>query len=141
MGVRVRIRVRSRRSDNSLDLVVLANSGAESIKPCLVVDEGIARRLGLWPTDNYKIYIVEEASGESEAFVLDDVVELELLGEEGKVLSSVVADLVIQPNLREPLITDITIDELGIQVISFSKGLWRHRGDPLHKVRKSATTL
>jgi hypothetical protein len=54
-----------------------------------------------------------------------------------EVLSSILADLAIQKNLREHIITDITIDELGIQVISFSRGLWRHRSDPQDKVKRS----
>ena len=62
---------------------------------------------------------------------------LELLGEEGKVLSRTRGDLVIQENLIEPLITDITIDTLGIQVISFSKGLWRHINDKPNVIRSS----
>ena len=37
------------------------------------------------------------------------------------------------------MMTDATIDELGIEVVSFKKGLWRHRGDPQGKVRGSAT--
>jgi len=36
------------------------------------------------------------------------------------------------------LITDVTIDALGIQVVSFGKGLWRHVSDPEGKVRDSA---
>jgi hypothetical protein len=68
--------------------------------------------------------------------VLENAVELKLV-DDNEVLSSIVADLAIQKNLREPIITDITIDELGIQVISFSKGLWRHRSDPQDKVRRS----
>jgi hypothetical protein len=135
-GVRVKVRVRSRIGSRSLDLVVLANGGAESIRPCIVVDEEIAKRLGLWPAKDYKVYQVEEASTESEVYVLENAVELKLV-DDNEVLSSIVADLAIQKNLREPIITDITIDELGIQVISFSKGLWRHRSDPQDKVRRS----
>jgi hypothetical protein len=36
------------------------------------------------------------------------------------------------------LITDATIDELGIQVISFKRGLWRHARDPIDRTRRSA---
>jgi hypothetical protein len=80
---------------------------------------------------------VEEASSISEACLIGDAVELELLGEGGEALSRVTADLVVQRGLIEPLITDITIDELGIVVVSFSRGLWRHVNDPPHVVRKS----
>jgi len=48
------------------------------------------------------------------------------------------AHLVIHPGLEEPLITDITIDMLGIMILSFSKGLWRHVNDPQSKIRKTA---
>lgn len=56
------------------------------------------------------------------------------------VLDRVEIDLVIQEGLKEPLITDITIDELGIQVTSFSKGLWKHRKDSHNTIRRSAKT-
>jgi hypothetical protein len=41
--VRVKLRVKSRLTSRSLELAVLAESGAESAKPCIVVDESIAR--------------------------------------------------------------------------------------------------
>jgi hypothetical protein len=63
---------------------------------------------------------------------------LELLGDRGEVLSRIIADLVIQRGLFEPLITDVTIDELGIVVLSFSKGLWRHVKDLQTVTRRSA---
>ena len=81
---------------------------------------------------------MEEASSASRAHLIPGAVELVLVGEEGEELSRVVADLVIQEGLREPLITDVTIDELGIQVVSFGRGLWRHSSDPPDRVRESA---
>ena len=136
--VRVKLRVKSKRSKSILELVVLANGGAESPRPCIVLRPEEARRLGLWPIDKAEIYLVEEASSTSEAYLIPGSVILELIDEEGKVLSSVNADLVVQEGLSEPLITDITIDELGIRVISFSKGLWRFKDDPEGIVRMSA---
>jgi hypothetical protein len=55
------------------------------------------------------------------------------------VLSSTSAYLVVDEDLTEPLITDATIDELGIVVLSFKRGLWRHVSDPPGVVRRSAT--
>ena len=138
MVVRVRVRVRAEGTGSSTDLVVLANGGAESPRPCIVVGPEVAEVLGLWPLNKAEVYLVEEASSTTEAYVLPNSVILVLLDEEGNILSSVRADLVIQEGLSEPLITDITIDELGIQVISFSKGLWRHKDDPPSKVRSSS---
>ena len=137
MVVRVKLRVRSRLTSRSLELAVLAKSGAESARPCIVVDESIARELELWPGTACRVLEVEEASSISEACLVEDAVELELLGEGGEALSRITADLVVQRGLIEPLITDITIDELGIVVVSFSRGLWRHVNDPPHVVRKS----
>jgi len=136
--VRVKVRVKSRRSCQSVELTVLANGGAESPRPCIVVDEDVAKELGLWPSGTFEVHRVEEASSVGEAYVMKGSVELELLGDFGEPLSRVIADLVVQKGLIEPLITDITIDELGIQIISFSKGLWRHKDDPPSKVRQSS---
>jgi len=74
----------------------------------------------------------------SSAYLIPSAVELELLDEHGNVLSKITADLVIQIGLTEPLITDVTTDALGIKVISFGKGLWRHEKDSLDVVKRSA---
>jgi hypothetical protein len=44
---------------------------------------------------DYKVYQVEEASTESEVYVLENAVELKLV-DDNEVLSSIVADLAIQ---------------------------------------------
>lgn len=54
------------------------------------------------------------------------------------VLEKVTAKIVINPYIDEPLISDQLIDKPGIVVISFSKGLWRHRSDHENIVRESA---
>ncbi|MEL9997853.1 MAG: hypothetical protein QXH99_05110 [Sulfolobales archaeon] len=96
MAVRVRVRVKSRSSGKSIVVRVLANGGAESPRPCIVVSEDIAEPLGLWPTNNFKVHQVEEASSVGEVYVIEGAVELELLGEHNESLSRVVADLVVQ---------------------------------------------
>jgi len=47
MGVRVRVRVKYRNS--SLDLVALVNTAYETDIPELLVPVSVAERLGLWP--------------------------------------------------------------------------------------------
>lgn len=136
MVVRVRLRVKAKGSGRSLELPVLVNGGAESPRECLVVDPSTARRLALWPSSG-EVYSVEEASSTTQAHLIPRAVELELMDSKGNVLSAVEADLVVQEGLYEPLITDVTIDSLGIQVVSFSKGLWRHVKDSLDTVRRS----
>lgn len=138
LAVRVKLRARLKKTNKVAELVVLVNGGAESLRPCLVVDTSVAEALGVWPPEEADVYTVEEASSTSSAYLIPSAVELELLDEHGNVLSKITADLVIQIGLTEPLITDVTIDALGIKVISFGKGLWRHEKDPLNVVRRSA---
>ncbi len=65
-----------------------------------------------------------------EAGLYLQAVVLELLDNEGSVLSSVTADLAVEEGVMEPLITDATIDALGIEVISFGKGSEKCKGSP-----------
>lgn len=136
MVVRVRLRVFNRESGRGLVLTVLANGGAESDVPVIALNTDDASRLGLWPTSDYELVEVSLAARSSYGYVVPKPVLLELM-DDNEVLSRVDAVPVVDPDLEEPLITDITIDELGIVVLSFSKGLWRHASDPPDKVRKS----
>ena len=124
-----------------LKLVVLVNGGAESKRPCLVVDLPTAKRLGFWPPEKAEVFSVEEASHIGDAYLIRDAVRLELMDEKDNRIAEIKSDLVIHIGLSEPLITDTTIDALGIQIISFGKGLWRHISDPPNIVRKSAHRL
>jgi len=45
--VRVRIRLRAKNTGRTKELVVLANGGAESPAPCIVVDPETAKEIGL----------------------------------------------------------------------------------------------
>lgn len=141
MVVRVRVKVRSLRSGRESEVVVLVNSGAASESPLIAVPPEIARDLGLWPPEEAQLIGVEQAVGVTEAYMIPRAVKLTLLGESGEALSEVVADLVVQEGLWEPLITDATIDALGIRVIRFKEGLWRHEKDPEGVVRPSAHRL
>ncbi len=137
MAVRVRLRVRGR-NDKYVELVVLVNGGAESHRPLIALDPETAARICFERSEDAERYEVIEASSIKEVGLYPQAVVLELLDNEGSVLSSVTADLVVEEGLIEPLITDVTIDALGIEVISFGKGLWRHVRDPPGMVRRSA---
>jgi len=134
MVVHVRLKVKSNRGSLK-DLIVLVNGGAHSPEPVLVVDEKLARELGYESGQPVEASIADTTR---EVYLVRNAVQITLLGEEDEELSKIKAHLVIHPNLEEPLITDTTIDEVGIQVISFGKGLWKHVKDPPNKVRKSA---
>ena len=138
VAVRVKVRIVRECSGASKSLVVLVNGGAESEEPVIVVDPETATDLGFSISD-FELIEVELASGKTHNLISREKVKVELLDEEGRTLSSTYAYLAVDENLTEPLITDATIDELGIQVISFKKGLWKHINDPSNTIRKSAT--
>ncbi len=137
VAVRVRLRVRGR-NDKYVELVVLASGGAESPRPLIAQDPETAAKICFKGSEGAERYEVIEESGIKEASLYPQAVVLELLDDEGSVLSSVTADLVVEDELVEPLITDVTIDALEIEVISFGKGFWRHARDPPEMIRRSA---
>ena len=138
MVVRVKVRIIRENFNKSREVVVLVNSGAESEEPVVVVYPDVVDVLG-FSIDDFDLIEVELASGKTHNLISKEKVRVELLDEKGNSLSSIYAYLAVDESLTEPLITDITIDELGIQVISFKKGLWRHINDPPNTVRKSAS--
>ncbi len=85
-----------------------------------------ACNLGLWPSSEYELLEVGLASGKTYGYLIPKPIQLELI-DGNEVLSRIEVLPIIDPELEEPLITDATIDELGIQVISFKRGLWRTR--------------
>ena len=117
---------------------MLVNGGAESEVPVIAVTPSIARDIGL-NIDDMDLIEVELASGVTHNYISRNTVLAQLLDDVGRVLSQARVYIAVDENLTESLMTDITIDELGIQVISFSRGLWRHVNDPPNVVRKSAT--
>ena len=71
-------------------------------------------------------------------YLAETSITLKLLGRGSSKLSEVKADLAIQRELAEPLIAGVTIDALGIQVISFGKEPWKHVNDSPSTVREGA---
>jgi hypothetical protein len=135
--VAVRVKVRVSHGNRSKVVTVLVNGGAESEEPVIVLRPEDALELGT-SLENFDVIEVELATGISRSLISRDKVKVELLDERGKTLSYTYAYLVVDEGLTEPLITDATIDELGIQVVSFRRGLWRHRNDPPDMFRSSA---
>jgi hypothetical protein len=108
---------------------VLVNGGAESDEPLVVVDPDIASKLGI-SGEELDVIEVELASGTTHSYITRRKYLVELI-DDNITPSSTHAYIAVDPYLTEPLITDATIDELDIQVISFKRGLWRHLKDPI----------
>lgn len=136
MVVYVKLKVKPVNKSNVVkEYVVLVNGGAHSPEPTLVVDEFIGRELGL---TSGKVVEASTVDSKRKVYLIKNAVEITLIDENGNELSKIMAHLVIHPGLEEPLITDTTIDALGIQIISFGKGIWRHASDKPDVIRKSA---
>jgi len=132
--VRVKIKITREHTGKSKEVIVLVNSGAESEESVVAVDPETASTLGFTIKD---FELVELASGKTHNLISKEKVKIELLDKEGNKLSQTYAYITVDENLTEPLITDATIDELGIQIIKFKKGLWKHINDPPHVIRQS----
>ena len=136
MVVRVKVKIINEKKGRSKELVVLVNSGAESEEPVVVVNSEIAKELGI---EDFDIIEVELASGRTYNLLSRDKFKIELLDEFNNVLSTTYAYVAVDEYLNEPLITDATIEELGIQILSAKRGYWRHINDPPNKIRKSVS--
>ena len=64
----------------------------------------------------------------------DPSCHVELVNDE-EILSRSRRSILIDPYLDEVLISDYLSDKLGIIVLSFRRGLWRHYKDPSDKIR------
>jgi hypothetical protein len=132
LGTRVRIRLEAITGKNT-EIVALLNSGAESPEPSIVIPTEIAEELRLNELKAETAYS-EEATRYVKVKLYKKAVKGTLL-DNGEELTSVILDVVVVEGLIEPLLTDSAIDAFNIEIISFSKGLWRIRGES--KVRES----
>ena len=66
--------------------------------------------------------------------------ELGFLDDFGNVLRKILVDVSISDFENEVLMGDVAIDALDIEVVSFSRGLWRLRGETVIKQSVSPET-
>ena len=134
MGVRVKVRIGV--GSRSIELPALLNSGFESNEPDVVIPVRVAETLGLWPPRGFRLEEVATAGGDVRIFVLPRQGRIRLLlGTNYE--PEIACNILINPYVDEVLLSDYVIDELGIVVLSFRRGLWRHKEDPEGTVRQS----
>jgi len=81
---------------------------------------------------------VEELTSESIGYLAPRKVRVQLLSEEGNVLSEADSYVLVKSGLDEPTISDALIEELGIVIVHAKRGLWRHIKDSEGVLRPSA---
>ncbi|RLF23444.1 MAG: hypothetical protein DRN15_06380 [Thermoprotei archaeon] len=134
--MRVRVKVRIIASGSQVTTSALVNSGFESEEPDICIPMEVARLLRLWPRREVESVGTFTAGGEVAVHILGSG-RLQLLVD-SEVKSEIVCNLMMNPYVDEVLLSDYVIDELGIIVVSFRRGLWRHVSDEPSIVRSSA---
>jgi len=134
VGVRVKVKIEA--NDRSIITSALVNSGFESTSPDIIVPMGLAEKLGLWPPTEVESEEALTAGGQVTLYLVKRNARISIIcgNEVRKVIKG---NLIVNPHVDEVLLSDYVIDELGIVVISFRRGLWRHETDELEKVRES----
>ena len=136
MGVRVKVRIEV--GDRAVEVPALVNSGFESEEPDIAIPVRVAVALGLWPPRDFRLEEVDTAGGGGLVYASPRPGKLRLLlGTDYE--PEITCNILVNPHIDEVLLSDYVIDELGIVVLSFRRGLWRHVRDPEGTVRQSAT--
>lgn len=135
MAVRVKLRLKSR--DKEVVRSALVNSGYETDAPELLIPEGVAETLGIYPRvkdafiERYRV-----AGGAEIRFMrLKEAGKVEVLAE-GRLSESVRCDIVISEGEDELIISDKLASRLGLVIIDPSEGIWCFR-DEIGKKERS----
>ena len=134
MAVRLKLRIKV--DERSVEAVSLLNSGYEAPTPQLLIPVDLARRLDLWPPHQASEVTLDTAGGPLRAWIFPGAAKISVLTESAESREAT-ADIIVSPLADEPLINDKLADELEIAVESFGKGLWRFSWEPKEKLRKS----
>jgi hypothetical protein len=122
----VRLRLRIRVNEKSVEVIALLKSGYEESTPQLLVPVDVARTLGLWPPEGAREVVLETAGGPLRAWFYPRRALVKVVTEDAE-SREVLVDIVVSPIGDEPLISDMLAEELEIAVESFGRGLWRFR--------------
>jgi len=139
LPIRVKVRLRSLRSNRSVLVPALLNTGFTSDELDIHIPKNIASELGLWPPpENSSLEVLNTAGGEVLSYFIPDAVELTVI-EEDKNSKTITCNVIISLHEQEVLLSDAVIEELEIEILSPRTGLWRFKGED--KIRKSFTSI
>jgi predicted aspartyl protease len=129
MGVRVRVRIKY--GDASLDLVALVNTGYETDVPEILVPVSVAEKLGIYPRlpDGTIVETYKTAAGLMKAYRVGGASTALLI--EGVEAREVGTYVVISEYADEPLINDQLASEFGKVIEDPAEGLWRLKGESI----------
>jgi hypothetical protein len=137
MAVRVRLRLRSKTSQETIETSALVNSGFEAESPQLLIPIPLARQLSLYPPPPTSSVIeVGTAGGPVRVFLVREALQAWVVTGDREVGPKFV-DVMISPTEEEVLISDVLAEEFGIIILAAGSGKWRFIDDPPDKVRYS----
>lgn len=133
MPVRVRLRITAE-TGRTVETSAYVNSGYEAEQPELLIPLSLAEELGIWgeAVEEY----ARTSLGIGKIYVLCRRAKVEVVTPD-RVSQSVEVCVVVSDYEREVLISDYLAGVLGIAVEDFKEGLWRFRGEPVDRVRRS----
>lgn len=137
MGVRVGIKMRI--ADREVDTSALVNSGFETDTPQVIIPNKLLIKFGIKLDElgEYNKIEYDTAGGPIVMYVYPMSISLRVVVPDMKT-NWIYADAVISPIEREVILSDATIEEFKIVILSPKSGYWRFRDDPPNKVRESA---
>ncbi|MFP3215724.1 MAG: hypothetical protein RXP99_00370 [Vulcanisaeta sp.] len=137
MAVRVRLRLRSKTSQEAIETSALVNSGFEAESPQLLIPTSLARQLSLYPPPPMSSIIeVGTAGGPVRVFLVREALYAWVITGDREV-GPKLADVLISSTEEEVLISDKLAEEFGIVLLAIGSGKWRFIDDPPDKVRYS----
>lgn len=134
MVVRVKLRVKA--GESTLETIALANSGYETETPQLLVPIEFARELGYWPPKSMIETEFDTAGGPLKVWIVPGGCEVQVVAEDAE-SPTVEVDLVISPLADEVLLSDKLIGKLQISLEDVGEGLWRFRWESKEKLRRT----
>ena len=139
MALRIRLIIKALKGTkrgSDVETPALVNSGYVVEKPELLIPEGLASNLGLWPPETIKMEYTSTPIGFGRLYSLGEVLEVQVTTED-KTSPTIKVHVMVSEYEKEVLVSDYLAGLLGIAVEDFREGLWRFREEPLTRVRRS----
>ena len=134
MAIRVKLKIRSLKTNREVLTSALVNSGFEAETPQLLIPRRLAIELGLWPPPE-DAYLVEvgTAGGPVRNYLVPRAAEVSVVTKD-RVVGPCICDVMISGLEYEVLISDKLGGELGIVILDL-RGKWRFSDE--EKIRET----
>jgi hypothetical protein len=137
MAVRVKLRLKPRGSDRTVETSALVNSGFEAETPQLLIPTNLAKQIQLYPPPPTSTIVeVGTAAGPARLLLIREALDSWVVAGDREVGPKPV-DVMISPMEEEVLISDKLAEEFNIVLLAIGSGKWRFADDPSDKTRYS----